>query len=214
MAARVILSRISKGIEIMSRFKSLVFAGFIASCLLQPLLAHQPEVSDEPDTSVADVSEAGFAFTFGMGGSSLELDDEGETSSSFAAMARLDRYRDGTSYALQYAALGAFPFTDIVDDFFDCLFTDDEDCDEDDENSTTLSDLSLMYGWHRPKVTYSLGISYLDSENTIDKDDDYHSLGLVANMRGRLFWFVDGVVHANINDEDSFAIVFIGFRIE
>ena len=182
---------------------------------IDPVLALDTEGQENTDTRQNAELASGFAVTFGFGITSLDLDDEGESERATAMLLRLDKYDASTNYAVQYSGLSSiFPGTNLIDDFFDCFFSTDDDCDEDTENTTTLSDLSFLYGWRKPDTTYSVGLSYVKSDNTVKKQDDYSTIGLVANLRTKLFWIVDGIAHLNLNKEDSYAALYVSYRFD
>ncbi len=184
---------------------------------LAPNLAFANDTEDAHDSeTVSGVQDSsGFAVTPGFGPSSLDLDYEDESERAAAFMFRIDRYDGEKNYGLQYSVLNAvLPFQTIVEDLFDCFFSSDDDCDDDDENTTSLSELAFLYGWRKPEVTYSLGLAYIETDNSVNKDDDYSKIGLVANLRTELFWIVDGFVHVNLNQEDSFGVLYIGYRFD
>lgn len=170
-------------------------------------------VAQETDNSKESTFRT--ALTFGFGASSLNLEFEGNPENTPALMLRLERFDDSTSYALQYSKFAKSVFlSDFIDDIFSCIFSFDNNCGKEPQNTTTLSEWSFLYGWQKPETTYSLGVSYIRSINTMDKQYDYKTFGLVGNVRTKLPWIFDGMLHVDLNDKDSFAVVYLGVRFE
>jgi hypothetical protein len=180
-----------------------------------PAFAHDTANHENIADPQNEEQTSGYAFTLGGGTSSLDLDTEGRPERVATVLLRIDKFDASTNYALQYSQLGgSIIFFDMINDIFDCLFSFDGNCDDKPRNTTTLSELSFLYGWRKPDTTYSLGLSYINTSNTIDKQNDYETVGLVGNIRTRLFWIVDGIAHVDLNSEDSFATLYIGYRFD
>ncbi|MCP4495014.1 MAG: hypothetical protein GY820_48085 [Gammaproteobacteria bacterium] len=183
------------------------------SAIHNSVLAHETETPEHADANKEEEPSSNFALTFGFGGSSLDLDYQGEPEHAGSSLLRIDYFDTANNYALQLSSFSSFDVLDLFGDIFDCLFSGD-DCDDEVGNTTTVSDTSFLYGWKKEETVYSLGLSYFSSENTVDIQNDYSTIGLVGNIRTELFWIVDGIVHLNINEEDSYAAWYMGYRFD
>jgi hypothetical protein len=188
---------------------------FVITFVTAPVFAQDTGNHGKIETTLHAEQAAGYAITLGIGGSSIDLDYDGRAERGSGALLRIDKFEASTNYALQLSQLsGKLLFTGLLDDLFNCIFSSDGSCDDEPKNATTLSEISFLYGLRKPATTYSVGLSYVKSGNTIEKQADYETIGLVGNIRTELFWIVDGIAHVDLNSEDSFIALYIGYRFD
>jgi hypothetical protein len=188
---------------------------FVIAFVTAPVFAQDTGNQEKIETTHHAEQATGYAITLGFGGSSIDLDYEGKAERGSGALLCIDKYEASTNYALQFSQLGgSAPFISLVRDLFDCLFSFSGSCDDEPKNTTTLSEMSFLYGLRKPATTYSVGLSYVKSGNTVEKQADYETIGLVGNIRTELFWIVDGIAHVDLNSEDSFIALYIGYRFD
>lgn len=137
--------------------------------------------------------------------------NEDETDGEMGFLLRADLENRHEAYILQYTVFYSEGlFSGFGDDLFCGLFS--SDCDDEDE-FTSYSDFSFMYGFRSKKMTYAAGLGYLRSSNNLDSSLDYSTSGLALNARynGRI---LDLVGHANLNDESSYLMIGLSYELE